>query len=440
MTSPEKKLLLTVGSPEKAAAKPSIGKKEQDGTNRPHFAPPPATAFRQNQSKASHAASSQIHQSTVSPLTPSSHSSLSVNGDGTTGQHPRADRHHVDHDHLSRSLASDGSAKDSQHEYAMSHQTILLFDWDDTLCPSSFCRHTLNEQLICKVWQECCNLTSTPDEEKGSEPLAASVLDDGDEGINEGKRPVSMPGTYVEAWDKKSKLEEGRDICSWRHLQLEEERDIDIPQTPTPIDPVLSPRLLRGQQLAREYYDKLVHDKHKLQLDQVAQKLIWLLKKAKTLAKVVIVTNAETGWIELSCKAWLSAALPEVLSCRLVSARSSYEQPSGSKSPAGWKADAFRDVVRDFYITRSWKNIISIGDAPHEREAVFRIQADANHPSCRVKSVKLQVRPKVPEVLRQMNRLAESLPDVIAADCNLDLEFIPETAAFEDMFGSGKAF
>lgn len=67
------------------------------------------------------------------------------------------------------------------------------------------------------------------------------------------------------------------------------------------------------QQLAREYYDKLVHDKHKLQLDQVAQKLIWLLKKAKTLAKVVIVTNAETGWIELSCKAWLSAALPEVL-------------------------------------------------------------------------------------------------------------------------------
>lgn len=32
MTSPEEKLLLTVGSPEKAAAKPSIGKKEQDGT------------------------------------------------------------------------------------------------------------------------------------------------------------------------------------------------------------------------------------------------------------------------------------------------------------------------------------------------------------------------------------------------------------------------
>ena len=44
----------------------------------------------------------------------------------------------------------------------------------------------------------------------------------------------------------------------------------------------------------------------------------------------------------------------------------------------GWKAHAFGDVIKDFYGEhRSWKNVISIGDAPHEREAVFRCTKEA---------------------------------------------------------------
>ncbi|CAD7958073.1 unnamed protein product [Amoebophrya sp. A120] len=337
-------------------------------------------------------------------------------------------------DNLSRSYASESS----QHEYAMSHQTILLFDWDDTLCPSSFCRHTLSEQLICKVWQECCNLpeeqaaATTPSKKNAGAAKASSSSTSGASGGQH------MPGTYIEAWDATP----NKESPNKKVITLDSDDEDGAPSSPTngTAVPPLSAAQAKGQKMAREYFDQLVHQKHKTQLDAVARMLVGLLRKAKTMGRVVIVTNAETGWIELSCKAWLSSALPEVLSCKLVSARSSYEQPSGSKSPAGWKADAFRDVVKEFYIKRSWKNIISIGDAPHEREAVFRIQSDANHPKCRVKSMKLQVRPKVSEVMRQMGRLAESLGDVIAADCNLDLEFIPDTAAFEDQFGSGKLF
>ncbi|CAD7966973.1 unnamed protein product [Amoebophrya sp. A25] len=374
-------------------------------------------------------------------------------------------------DSLSRSFASDGSVKaDSQCEFMEARQTILLLDWDDTLCPSSFCRHQLPEQLICKVWQECCNLpddgtdpaASVSPSKKGASggsssssasPKSAVSPQKGGEKVTKlssgksGQSPngkvtpasaaasSAMPSTYVEAWDigRQGLTAEEINIAPNEQLAASVSDSDDAPS-----EPILSPRHLRGREKAREYYMSMVSTKHRTQLDSVADRLIALLRRAKQLGRVVIVTNAETGWIELSCKAWLNKALPEVLSCRLVSARSSYEQPSGSKSPAGWKADAFRDVVREFYIARSWKNILSIGDAPHEREAVFRIQSDSNHPMCRVKSVKLQVRPKVPEVLRQMSRLQESLESIIHADCNLDLEFMPDTGGFEDMLTDGE--
>lgn len=69
-------------------------------------------------------------------------------------------------------------------------------------------------------------------------------------------------------------------------------------------------------------------------LRKISERIISALVSAKELGKVVIVTNAETGWIELSCKAWLPAAYGEVMSCQLISARSTYE-PTGVGSPAG---------------------------------------------------------------------------------------------------------
>tara|TARA_A100001015_G_C15038306_1_gene737793 strand:- start:2630 stop:3421 length:792 start_codon:yes stop_codon:yes gene_type:complete len=41
-------------------------------------------------------------------------------------------------------------------EFAEPHQTIMLFDWDDTLCPSTFCRNWLPDDLVCRCWRETC--------------------------------------------------------------------------------------------------------------------------------------------------------------------------------------------------------------------------------------------------------------------------------------------
>jgi hypothetical protein len=90
-----------------------------------------------------------------------------------------------------------------------------------------------------------------------------------------------------------------------------------------------------------------------------------LLEQASLLAeKVIVVTNAEEGWVDLSCKAWLPNLAASLEKAEVASARSMWE-PRGITSPAGWKARAFEDAIDRFYSryqNQSWKNIISIGD------------------------------------------------------------------------------
>jgi hypothetical protein len=160
-----------------------------------------------------------------------------------------------------------------------------------------------------------------------------------------------------------------------------------------------------------------------------------LLEAALELAaEVVVVTNAEEGWIELSCKQWLPG-LEEVLSsCQITSARSTWE-PQGVASPAGWKTREFNDVIDRFYSqypSQSWKNIISIGDAPHEREALSRVSKLAPQlvgSRCRSKSVKFVLRPTIEQLRREMQMLRSSLRDIVWHDDDLDLHFSAESLA-----------
>lgn len=167
---------------------------------------------------------------------------------------------------------------------------------------------------------------------------------------------------------------------------------------------------------------------HDLSLEALA-----LLEQAAELAeKVIIVTNAEEGWVDLSCKAWLPELGPSLEKADVVSARSNWE-PRGIASPAGWKARAFEDAIDSFYSSypnQSWKNIISIGDAPHEREALSRVVRWApggQGKRCRSKSVKLVLRPSIEQLTRELQMLRESLKEIVLHDDDLDLHFSAES-------------
>mmetsp|Transcript_61061 Transcript_61061/g.157935 ORF Transcript_61061/g.157935 Transcript_61061/m.157935 type:complete len:300 (+) Transcript_61061:81-980(+) len=168
-------------------------------------------------------------------------------------------------------------------------------------------------------------------------------------------------------------------------------------------------------------------------LAALAVEVGYLMDKAHELAeKVVIVTNAEEGWIELAAKAWLPGLIPHLERAEVVSARSTWE-PRGVVSPAGWKARAFEDAVNGFYSRyqhQSWKNIISIGDAPHEREALSRVARWAptgRGKRCRSKSVKFILRPSIEQLTREIQMLRESLKEIVWHDDDLDLHFSAES-------------
>lgn len=61
-----------------------------------------------------------------------------------------------------------------------------------------------------------------------------------------------------------------------------------------------------------------------------------LLERALRCGSVVIITNAETGWVELSCRRFLPRCVPVVSRIRVISARSTYETLHPD-SPADWK-------------------------------------------------------------------------------------------------------
>lgn len=157
----------------------------------------------------------------------------------------------------------------------------------------------------------------------------------------------------------------------------------------------------------------------------VAKSVKALLDLAQQFGEVVIVTNAEQGWIDLSCRKWFPELHSYIMSFQLTSARSTWE-PMGVVSPCGWKARAFKDVIEFFYsrfgYQQSWKNVISIGDSPHEREALMRVTLGATLKGCRTKSVSLMIRPSANQLKKQLDMMCVSLQQIVYHDDHLDLQ------------------
>jgi hypothetical protein len=153
-------------------------------------------------------------------------------------------------------------------------------------------------------------------------------------------------------------------------------------------------------------------------LAQVAAAAKAALHAAEGLGKVVIVTNAEDGWVDLSCRRWLPTLHPIVSKMDHVSARSTWEQV-GLTQPVEWKAKEFDHIISTFYGDSQNKNVVSIGDSPHDRAALQR--AMSAHPNGRTKTVKVKIRPSPEELLGELEFLACTLDVLCWHDGGLDV-------------------
>jgi hypothetical protein len=149
--------------------------------------------------------------------------------------------------------------------------------------------------------------------------------------------------------------------------------------------------------------------------------IVSVLQQALKYGQVHIVTNAETGWVQLSAQKFIPGVLPILQQISILSARSTYESRYPD-SPLKWKFYAFQDKLMNVFNenTKKMKNILSFGDSHVEREAVRAVTR--GFPNTRCKSVKFAERPTLEQLRRQLELVTNCFQYIHNHDGDLDLQ------------------
>jgi hypothetical protein len=165
-----------------------------------------------------------------------------------------------------------------------------------------------------------------------------------------------------------------------------------------------------------------------LQLRAIEQFAIDLIKLCVSAApnSVHIITNAETGWVQLSAQKFIPGVVPLLSKVKIISARSTYESMFPD-SPLKWKLTAVQEKILKTIPEHKDKNVISIGDSHVEREAVRTATRTLGR--VRTKTLKFVERPSMEQLRRQLELIALCFPSLIAHETDLDLQL---TVTFTD--------
>jgi len=163
------------------------------------------------------------------------------------------------------------------------------------------------------------------------------------------------------------------------------------------------------------------------ELKDLESSVVSLLRIAKAHGDVHVVTNAETGWVELSAKKFIPGVLPLLDQVSVVSARSMYESMY-PESPLKWKFCAFQSKLCPLVSEQGrvqTNNIISFGDSHVEREAVRAVTR--GWPKTRTKSVKFAEKPSMEQLRRQIEFVTNCFQYIHSHDGDLDLQLTVTT-------------
>jgi len=155
------------------------------------------------------------------------------------------------------------------------------------------------------------------------------------------------------------------------------------------------------------------------ELKDLEMSVISLLRLAKMYGDVHVVTNAETGWVQLSAKKFIPGVIPLLEEITVLSARSAYEAMF-PESPLKWKFYAFREKLGELFTKAHAKNIISFGDSHVEREAVRAVTR--GFPNTKTKSVKFAEKPSMEQLRRQLELVTNCFQYIHSHDGDLDLQ------------------
>jgi hypothetical protein len=257
----------------------------------------------------------------------------------------------------------------SQAEYFKPEQTIILFDWDDTLCPSNWIRENRPALSFFKP---------APQEDKY-------------------QRPLKELQVHVEATLKLA-MKMGKVIIVTNAME---------PWVETSCRNFL-PQLLPYVMQIPVIYARSIYDSNGLDLARSKGSS----PKGSSASSAMPGMYTSTGQNKL-----------QYMNARLQAQGAATDE----MAPQKWKELAFEMEITGFYSRynhQSWKNVISIGDSIFERDAVRRVVL--NRPmakkKCRAKTAKLLDEPEIEELIAQVKVIHDALGLMVQYDGNLDIE------------------
>lgn len=152
-------------------------------------------------------------------------------------------------------------------------------------------------------------------------------------------------------------------------------------------------------------------------LDLLLHKFIFNMSKY---GKVVIVTNAMNKWVNITANILPNTNILIQKSVKVISAKDIYKEKYPN-NVAVWKKLIFNRLFKEYYKGGSSENIISIGDADYEYNALISLAKEVN--TGYLKSVKLISKPTFDKLIDQIQLITESVKYIIKKKENLDLSF-----------------
>lgn len=144
-----------------------------------------------------------------------------------------------------------------------------------------------------------------------------------------------------------------------------------------------------------------------------------LLSKLKNYGQVIIITNALPIWIIMS-----SSILPKtnkiLENIKIISARKKYK--SISQNMMDWKRLAFKEEILELIKNNNFINVISVGDAKYEYNALVNLYKITNTNKI-LKSIKLMERPTNDILIDQLKVLSNVFYNICLSNNHLDLKF-----------------
>jgi len=165
--------------------------------------------------------------------------------------------------------------------------------------------------------------------------------------------------------------------------------------------------------------DSVIPVQYSDQLRELEKSVTLVLERALVCGKVIIITNSESGWVDLSCQKFIPSILPLLSRIKIISARSIFE--SIFSEPVDWKIHAFSDEISAVYSDKEIirKNIISFGDSVQERIALFKVCHE--HKCLNPKSIKFVERPSLEQLKRQLDLVTGNFFEICKKKNSLDL-------------------